>query len=617
MLLRRLHYFATVAKEGGISRAASRLLVAQPALSRQIHELERAVETPLFARDHRGVQLTSAGIRLREDVERIFARLDDTLRRVRLAHEGKLATLRLGLGRGALISQRVGQLIAAFHEHYPDVELIITEVAAHAQAQALKAGDLDAAVSLGIEGDSALAGQTLFEQRIDSVLLAASHRLATEGPIDPDELRGVPLLLDSETLPRLPALCDGLQRLGLEWQALEGIDTIFSYVAAGDGWTTAPSSQFGSVPPGFVVRRLNGFDVSLPMGLWWRKSDDLPALRNLLRFAERATRSDDRSESSGDASTRPSEMVDDTDATFTPDLRLHHLVALVTSLKEGSLSAAAERLGLTQSAISRQIRGLERAIGLPLVTRTNGRLVANAAGEIFCGDAAAILELVDVALGYAKRSVNGMTGRCAIGTVPRELMNGLLVGALKRLTSSHPQLAITVVEGSYQSALLSRDVDLAIVPRFAGSLEDPSLESTFLYDDPLECALLPASHPMARRETLSSADLADDTFLVVSRAFSPAAHDLIVGELRRLGLAANVSTKYNGARAIWAAIGSGEGWSIGPRSLLHGAPAGTVARRVEGLRIPWQLSLQWRREETDPIVRQVADVFRAQARATA
>ncbi|MDB4889655.1 MAG: LysR family transcription regulator [Gemmatimonadetes bacterium] len=616
MILRRLHYFATVAKEGGISRAASRLLVAQPALSRQIHELERAVETPLFARDHRGVQLTTAGLRLRDDVERIFGRLDEVLRRVRLAHEGRLATLRLGLSRGALISQRIGQVIAAFNEQFPDVELVVREIGVCAQAQALKDGDVDVTIGLGIGADAELTGQILFQQRIGNALLAASHPLALDGAIDPHELRDVPLLLDGETLPRFPDLRARLQQLGFSWQELEGLDTIFSYVAAGDGWTIAPSSRFASPPPGLVLRPLRGLDVRIPMVLWRRTSDDLPVLRNLLAVAECAVVTDDGE--LRDAISRPTIIVDDPPAArATPDLRLHQLVALVTALKEGSLSAAADRVGLTQSAISRQIRGLERAVGVPLVTRSNGRLVASTAGEMLRTEATAILDLVDAALAHARRTARGMTGRCAIGTMPRELMNGLLVGALKQLTGSYPELKITVAEGSYRDALVAREVDLSIVPLFSGAVKDPLISSTFLYDDPLECALLPASHPLADRDVLTPADLADITFLIISRAFSPAAHDLIVGEVRRLGLGASVRTQYNGARSIWAAVASGEGWGIGPRSLTHAAPAGTVARRVAGLSIPWQVVLQCRRDDADPVVRQVAEVFRAQAHATA
>jgi DNA-binding transcriptional LysR family regulator len=612
-----LHYFATVAEEGGISRAASRLLVAQPALSRQIHELERAVELPLFERDHRGVQLTAAGVRLRDDVGRIFARLTEALRRSRLAHEGKLATLRLGLSRGALINHRIGRVVAAFRERYPDVELVVREINVTTQAQALKSGEVDCTIGLGDESDAALAGQTLFEHRIDSALLAASHPLARGGAIDPEELHLVPLRLDSNTLPRFPALRDGLARLGLTWQEHEGIDTIFSYVAAGDGWTTAPDSQSMNSDPGFVVRRLRGLDVALPMVLWWRKNDDLPVLRNLLSIAEQPLGVVDDAASITDAGAHPNPTNDNPDVSqLSTALKLHQLVALVTSLNEGSASAAAERLGLTQSAISRQVRGLERTVGVPLVARSGGRLVATAAGEVLRAEATAVLDLVDAALEHARRTVYGMAGRCAIGTMARELTNGLLVGVLKQLTVRYPEVTITVIEGRGRDALRERTIDLAVMAMFPGSGDDPLLSSTLLYEDPLEVALLPASHPLAQRTTLSPADLADEALLLISRTFSPVAYDLIARELRRLGMATTIRTEYNGARSIWAAVASGEGWSIGPRSLLHAAPAGTVARQVEGLSIPWGVSLHWRRDDVNPVVKQVADVFRAQADST-
>jgi LysR family nitrogen assimilation transcriptional regulator len=68
VILRRLRSFATVAEEGGISRAATRLFIAQPALSRQISDLERTVGISLFDRDNRGVRLTPAGARLRVEI---------------------------------------------------------------------------------------------------------------------------------------------------------------------------------------------------------------------------------------------------------------------------------------------------------------------------------------------------------------------------------------------------------------------------------------------------------------------------------------------------------------------------------------------------------------------
>ncbi|MDB4881505.1 MAG: LysR family transcriptional regulator [Gemmatimonadetes bacterium] len=614
MILRRLRYFATVADEGGISRAATKLHVAQPALTRQIHELERAVGTALFDRDNRGVQLTSAGVRLREDVERVLARLEHTVRRVHLAHEGKLATLRLGLSRGALISRRVGRVILAFREQYPDVELLVREVDLWAQPQALKSDEVDAAIGLGSESDPAFLSATFFEEHVDSALFATSHRLAAPGPIDPHELMDEQLRLDSVSLSLLSGLPEGLERLGFRWEEVEGLDTVYSHVAAGNGWTVTMSSAHVDAPAGLVVRPIRGMDVPLPMVLRWRKHDDLPVLKNLAAIADRVSASGVQYERSIREGAAPADDVDGADATArTRTVEVPHLVALVTSLNAGSLSAAAEQLERTQSAISRQIRALERAVGVPLIARIGQRLIATAAGAVLRDEAPAILELLDTALERPRRTVLGMTGRCAIGTMPRELTNGLLVDVLRQLTERYPAVTITVAEGPLREPLLAGDIDLALVARFPGAVDHPSITSVVLQEDPLMCALISESHPLAARATLSVADLADEPLLFVSRAFSPIAYDLIIRELRPLGLGAGIGADYDGARAIWRAVASGGGWTIGPRSLCGAPPAGIVARPIDGVSIPWGIGLQWRRGETDPVVLRVAEIFRAHA----
>jgi DNA-binding transcriptional LysR family regulator len=104
--------------------------------------------------------------------------------------------------------------------------------------------------------------------------------------------------------------------------------------------------------------------------------------------------------------------------------------------------------------------------------------------------------------------------------------------------------------------------------------------------------------------------------LLHSRAFSPITYDLITTALRRVGLGAKVESGHDGARAIWRAVASGGGWTLVPRSLCVAPPPGTVARPIEGVSVPWAIGLQWRRDETDPVVRRVADLIRAQANTT-
>jgi DNA-binding transcriptional LysR family regulator len=551
-------------------------------------------------------------------VEQVFARLDETVRRVYLAHEGKVGTLRLGLSRGALVSRRVGRAIRAFRERYPNVVMLVTEYPVGTHAQALKTAELDAAIGLGDDSDPALSFVTLFNECVDSAMFAATHPFsASRDVLDPQQLMSEQFHVDSVTMPRFPTLRAALERLGFVWEELEGLDTVYAHVAAGNGWTPGMSVSDVDPPAGFVVRRIRGLDVPVPMKLRWRKSDDLPVVRNLAAI----TAGEDASGKATSSARVEDPQVATTERTdamvSTRDIDMPQLAALVTALNHGSLSAAAEQLGLRQSTISRQIGSLARAVGVPLVARAGGRLLPTAAGVVLRDEAPAILELVESALDRARRTVEGMSGRCAIGSLPRELTAGVLVHALKQLTERYPDVTITVVESAYQKALLAGDIDLAIVGLYPGAVVDASIGSMVLQDDPLDCALIAAGHPLAERERLSPADLMSEPFLLHSRAFSPVTYDLLTRELLRRGLGANVETGHDGARAIWRAVASGGGWTLVPRSVCMAPPPGTVARPIEGLSVPWALGLQWRRDETDPVVTRVADVIRAQANPTA
>ena len=73
MELRHIRYFLTVADEGSLTKAAEKLLIAQPPLSRQIRDLEEELGTPLFNRKNNGVSLTEAGVRFRQYASQILA----------------------------------------------------------------------------------------------------------------------------------------------------------------------------------------------------------------------------------------------------------------------------------------------------------------------------------------------------------------------------------------------------------------------------------------------------------------------------------------------------------------------------------------------------------------
>src|ERR1700754_1153141 len=104
---RDLRYFVTVAEELHFTRAAERLSISQPALSKQIRMLERQLGVPLFERDRRGVSLTQAGAALLPHARRVLAEWDITWQAVERVKGEQRATIVVGMstspGRGGLL----------------------------------------------------------------------------------------------------------------------------------------------------------------------------------------------------------------------------------------------------------------------------------------------------------------------------------------------------------------------------------------------------------------------------------------------------------------------------------------------------------------------------------
>jgi DNA-binding transcriptional LysR family regulator len=125
--LRRLRYFIAVAEEGHITRAAERLDMQQPPLSRQIGLMERELNVQLFRRLSRGVELTSAGHALLQEAKAILTHVDRAIETTRRAARGEQGTLSIGVAPTAPFNALVPLAIRSFREAFPRVSLILAE----------------------------------------------------------------------------------------------------------------------------------------------------------------------------------------------------------------------------------------------------------------------------------------------------------------------------------------------------------------------------------------------------------------------------------------------------------------------------------------------------------
>src|SRR5580692_3096402 len=284
MELRHLRYFVTVGEEQHYGRAARRLRVAQPALSRQIRDLEEELGFKLFERLPRGVKLSAAGKLFLEDARRILQEVSEASVRAGHVASGHSGTLRVGFTENASWRGVVPESFRRFRELKPDAELQLQPSPSLVQLEAIRSGRLDAGFAYNVpKADPELDRLPVAVQRIE-LAVPADHSLTQIKVIRLRDLRDVPFVW----FPRResPALYDRLMRAcfrgGLKFARVvqEGLDeaTILSLVATGLGVGWVLGTARWRRPENVVITPVVDLDLPQPLALALRKDIKSPLL---------------------------------------------------------------------------------------------------------------------------------------------------------------------------------------------------------------------------------------------------------------------------------------------------------------------------------------------------
>ncbi len=194
MELRHLRYFVGVGEEQHFGRAAERLRIAQPALSRQIQDLEQELGFLLFDRLPRGVRLNAAGKLFLDDARRILQDVDEAKRRAERIALGKAGTLRVGIATAVSWHGLVVHAFREFRRRQPDVELVLHHLLSVHQVEAVVADRLDAGFAAAVTPWHEELEHRQFA--LDRMVLAVpkGHSLMKRARIRLRDLRNLPFI---------------------------------------------------------------------------------------------------------------------------------------------------------------------------------------------------------------------------------------------------------------------------------------------------------------------------------------------------------------------------------------------------------------------------------------
>lgn len=280
MDLRHLRYFQAVAEELSFSKAARRLLIAQPALSRAVQELEHDIGVRLFDRNRRAVRLTPGGVTLLREIGLIFDRLDDTLRKVRRAAAGEDGELRLGY-IGPPTRPFLGSLLKTYHERFPNVTIVLEERTPERVWEMVSKGRLSVGLTRPVLAHEALGLRSLpIRNEKLCAAVPADHPLAARRRILWKTLAGEPvvILARREGAGSYDAILAACARAGFTPTLAHTpsvIGTILRYVEAGSGIGIVPESV---IPESAEVKLVPLTPVqTIPLVMVWsREGDDPP-----------------------------------------------------------------------------------------------------------------------------------------------------------------------------------------------------------------------------------------------------------------------------------------------------------------------------------------------------
>jgi len=302
-------------------------------------------------------------------------------------------------------------------------------------------------------------------------------------------------------------------------------------------------------------------------------------------------------------------------------MELRHLRYFIAVAEEGHITRAAERLGMQQPPLSRQIKAIEQEMDVQLFRRKARGVELTDAGRTFLDDARAMLGHLDDAFDTARRTARGEQGRISVGYTNSPAFHPLVPRVIREFRQAFPLVSLTLEESSPYDLIecMQNDkIDIAFIGGPVADQEGVAIDP--LLEEPMVVAL-PSGHPLARSANggdtaLSLKSLAGETFIVFGRPHSPSTMqaNAVIAACQAEGFSPRIGHVVPNNLSRLNLVAASLGIAIIAASLQRMNIDGVVYRRLKRakqLMIP--LNLASRRGDSSAVVTQ----FRKLAKRTA
>lgn len=295
--LRHLRYFIAVAEGGSFRSAAERVHVTQPAITRQIHDLESRIGVALFLRTTTGVQLTAAGALFLKESRAALSQLHAAVCTARRVADGLEGSVRIGFVENAIWDGPVPRALARYQTQAPGVHLELQPLNTPEQVDLIMADRLDGGFIYAL-GDGSFSLVTQPVAYRGAVLAVPSQwEWPQAQTVRAGELNGKPLILfPRHTYPAYyDYLLDTCHQAGLTLNVIQEVGTeaaILSLVSAGIGAAIVNAGNRSRPPERVRFHDFEDLPLSIPLAFAYRRDNVNPALARFMRVLAASTDGD-------------------------------------------------------------------------------------------------------------------------------------------------------------------------------------------------------------------------------------------------------------------------------------------------------------------------------------